>query len=162
MSHETNPLLELDGLPPFSRIRPEHVEPAIDRLLAENRQAIAERLAQGAPYTWQNLVEPLEVLEDRLERAWSPVSHLNAVINSEALRKAYNACLPRLSDYATEIGHNEGLHRAYKEVAAGGETLDTAQRKLLANALRDFHLSGVDLPPESKVRFKEISEGSPG
>ncbi len=158
MSHETNPLLELDGLPRFSRIQPEHVEPAVDQLLAENRLAISARLDQGAPYSWKNLVEPLEILEDRLERVWSPVSHLNAVVNSEPLRNAYNACLPKLSEYATEMGHNEGLYRAYKAVAEGGEALDEAQRKLLENALRDFHLSGVDLPPERKARFKEISE----
>jgi oligopeptidase A len=158
MRDAANPLLELDGLPPFSRIRPEHVEPAVNRLLADSRTAVEERLERGAPYTWKNLVEPLEVLDDRLDRAWAPVSHMNSVVNSEALRKAYNACLPKLSQYATDMGHNEALYRAYKAVAEGDEPLDRAQRKLLENALRDFHLSGVDLPAEEKARFKAISE----
>ena len=153
----SNPLLELDGLPPFSKIRPEHVEPAIDALLAEGR-ALTERLLEaGGPYTWKNLVEPLELFDDRLSRAWSPVSHMNSVVNSDELREAYNACLPKLSDYATEMGQNEQLFAAYKAVAEGDEPLDPAQRKLLEHALRDFHLSGVDLPPDDKARFKAIS-----
>jgi oligopeptidase A len=152
-----NPLLELDGLPPFSHIRPEHVEPAIDHLLAESR-ALTERLLQsGGPYTWESLIQPLELADDRLSRAWSPVSHMNAVVNNDELRQAYNACLPKLSDYATEMGQNERLYRAYREVADGEESLDRAQKKSLENALLDFHLSGVDLPPEQKQRFKEIS-----
>jgi len=155
---DENPLLNLSGLPPFSRIRPEHVEPAIDRLLAEGREQIAALLDQGAPYTWDNLIEPLERLDDRIGRAWSPVSHMNSVVDSEPLRAAYNACLPKLSDYATEIGQNERLQAAYQAVADGDEALDHAQRKLLENALRDFHLSGVDLPEAEKARFKEISQ----
>lgn len=152
-----NPLLELDGLPPFSQIRPEHVEPAMDRLLAENRALTESLLQSGGPFTWENLIQPLELADDRLSRAWSPVSHMNAVMNNDELRQAYNACLPKLSEYATEMGQNERLYRAYREVAEGEPLLDTAQKKSLENALLDFHLSGVDLPPEQKQRFKEIS-----
>ena len=154
----SNPLLEQTGLPAFSKIRPEHVEPAIDQLLAENRRRIAELLENVQQPTWQNLVEPIEEWEDRLSRVWSPVSHLNSVMNSEALRAAYNACLPKLSDYGTEMGHNERLYAAYKAVAENADALDEGQRKVLDNALRDFHLSGVDLPPDKKQRFKEISQ----
>ncbi|HEC16813.1 MAG TPA: oligopeptidase A [Sedimenticola sp.] len=154
-----NPLLNLTGLPPFSRIKPEHVGPAIDRLLAEGRALVHELLdLKGPPYTWAGLIQPLEEQEDRLNRAWSPVSHMNAVVNTEEMRKAYNACLPKLSEYATEMGHNQRLHAAYKAIAEGHEALDQAQRKVLENALRDFHLAGVDLPPEKKARFKEISQ----
>jgi oligopeptidase A len=150
-----NPLIDMPGLPPFGRIRPEHVEDAIDTLLARNRARIAE-LAQGAELpTWENFIEPLEMLGDSLERAWSPVGHLNAVMNSEALRAAYNACLPKLSDYASELGQNRALFEGYRAVAAQ-EHLDATQRQLLANALRDFHLSGVDLPPDQQSRFKAI------
>ena len=150
-----NPLIDMPGLPPFGRIRPEQVEPAIDTLLARNRARIAE-LAQGAELpTWENFIEPLEMLGDSLERAWSPVGHLNAVMNSEALRAAYNACLPKLSDYASELGQNRALFEGYRAVAAQ-EHLDATQRQLLANALRDFHLSGVDLPPDQQSRFKAI------
>jgi oligopeptidase A len=150
-----NPLIDMPGLPPFGRILPEHVEDAIDTLLARNRARI-EELAQGAELpTWENFIEPLEMLGDSLERAWSPVGHLNAVMNSEALRAAYNACLPKLSDYASELGQNRALFEGYRAVAAQ-EHLDATQRQLLANALRDFHLSGVDLPPDQQSRFKAI------
>lgn len=154
----TNPLLEQTGLPAFSSIQPEHVEPAIDHLLAENRRCVAELLDAVKQPSWLNLVEPIEEWEDRLGRVWSPVSHMNAVVNGEDLRAAYNACLPKLSDYGTEMGQNEGLFAAYKAVAAEKEELDDAQRKVLDNALRDFHLSGVDLPPAEKARFKQISQ----
>jgi oligopeptidase A len=105
---QPNPLLEMDGLPPFHAIRPEHVEPAIDTVLAENRAAIT-RLLQRREHCWDTLLAPLEELDDRLSRTWSPVSHLNAVMNSDELRAAYNACLPKLSAYATELGQNEDL-----------------------------------------------------
>ena len=153
-----NPLLTMDGLPPFSQIRPEHVEPAIDFLLADNRQRIEALLDGLDTPTWETLVAPIEEWEDRLSRVWSPVGHLNAVMNNEALRSAYNACLPKLSDYATEMGQNERLFRAYKAVAESGAGLDEGQRKVLDNALRDFHLSGIDLPAEQKARFKAISQ----
>jgi oligopeptidase A len=153
-----NPLLEQTGLPAFSQIKPEHVEPAIDQLLADNRRRIADLLDDGEAPSWDNLVEPIEEYEDTLGRAWSPVSHLNAVLNSDALRAAYNACLPKLSDYSTEMGHNEQLYLAYKAVAEQASALDEAQRKVLENALRDFHLSGVDLPADRKARFKAISQ----
>ena len=154
----TNPLLSMDGLPPFSKIRPEHVEPAIDFLLADNRRRIESLLDRLEAPTWDALVAPIEEWEDRLSRAWSPVGHLNAVMNNEALRSAYNACLPKLSDYATEMGQNERLFRAYQAVAESAAALDEGQRKVLENALRDFHLSGIDLPPEQKARFKVISQ----
>lgn len=154
----TNPLLEQAGLPLFSKIKPEHVEPAIDQLLADNRRRIDDLLDNAEQPSWDNLVEPIEEWEDHLERVWSPISHMNAVTNSEELRAAYNACLPKLSDYGTEMGHNERLFLAYKAVAEHAKDLDDAQRKVLDNALRDFHLSGVDLAPDKKQRFKEISQ----
>ncbi len=153
-----NPLLNLTGLPPFSRIRPEHVEPAIDQLLAEGRTLVRSLLESRGPHSWQSLIEPLDLADDRLGRAWSPVSHLNAVLNSDALREAYNACLPKLSEYATEMGQNEALFAAYRAVAAQDTGLDKAQQKVLEHALRDFRLSGVDLPPEQKARYKAISQ----
>jgi len=160
MTMMNNPLLENHPLPPFSHIKPEHVEPAIRQLLDESRKAIEARLEQGAPYTWDNLVEPLEDIDDRINRAWSPVGHLNAVVNSDELREAYNACLPILSEYATEVGQNDRLFQAYRALAEGPEfaTLDQAQRKIVENALRDFRLSGVDLPEEKKQRFKAIAQ----
>ena len=156
----TNPLMSLRGLPPFGAIQPQHVEPAIDQILSDNRAAIALLLEGGQGYTWANLIEPLEELADRLSRAWSPVGHMNSVANNPELRAAYNACLPKLSDYATEMGQNERLYQAYQAIADGDEwsSLDSAQKKIIDNALRDFRLSGVALPVEKKARFKAIMQ----
>ncbi|HLF97750.1 MAG TPA: oligopeptidase A [Methylococcaceae bacterium] len=156
---DKNPLLESFHLPPFSRIRPEHVGPAIRHLLAENRKAVDALLGEAKCFTWNSLVVPLENLDDRLGRAWSPVGHLNAVVNSDELRTAYNACLPLLSEYGTELGHNRKLFEAYKMLAerAGFLRLDDVQKKIVDDALRDFHLSGVDLPDDKKARFKDIA-----
>lgn len=155
-----NPLLNLRDLPPFSAIRPEHVEPAIDQILADNRQCISELLDATDDYHWDNFVVTLEKLEDRLSRAWSPISHMNSVVNNDALREAYNACLPKLSQYATELGQNARLFSAFKQIAEGPEyaLLNTAQRKAIDNALRDFRLSGVDLPEDKKTRYMEIQQ----
>jgi oligopeptidase A len=156
---QSNPLLSPFTLPPFSQIQPQHVEPAIRQLLNDNRRALETLLERQDGYTWENLVRPLEDLDDRLSKAWSPVGHMNAVVNSEELRAAYNACLPLLSEYSTELGHNRKLYQAYKSLAEGPEwaKLDEAQRKIVKDALRDFHLSGVDLPEEQKARFKDIA-----
>ena len=155
-----NPLLQMDGLPPFSKIKPEHAEPAIDALLAEGRQAVADLLAATTEYSWDNFVQPLEALEERLGRAWSPVSHLNSVMNSDELREAYNACLPKLSDYGTEMSQHEGLYQAFKQIADSADyaLLDTAQKKIIDNAMRDFRLSGIDLPVDKQARYKEIMQ----
>ncbi|MCF7992852.1 MAG: M3 family metallopeptidase [Thiohalocapsa sp.] len=152
-----NPLLENAPLPAFCRIRPEHVEPAIDQLLADGRKLIAELTAKADEATWETFVDPIEEEDDRLSRAWGPVSHLNSVMNSDELRAAYNACLPKLSDYASEVGQNPDLYRAYKRVSEQ-PGLNAAQRKMLENTLRDLHLAGVDLPPEKKTRYREISQ----
>ncbi|MEJ2405798.1 MAG: oligopeptidase A [Candidatus Thiodiazotropha sp.] len=153
-----NPLLDMPGLPAFSKITPETVEPAIDQLLQENRALTERLLDQDQEPTWDNFIEPLEEADDRLSRAWSPVSHMNSVVNNDALREVYNACLPKLSEYATEMGQNSRLCEAYKQVARQSQDLDTAQQKLLDNALLDFRLSGVDLPEDKKQRYKEISQ----
>ena len=152
-----NPLLHLSGLPPFSKIKPEHIEPAVDQLLAEGRALVQSVLDSEQSPTWQSLVERLDLEDDKLGRAWSPVSHMNSVVNSDELREAYNTCLPKLSEYATEVGQNAALFAAYKAVAEQGGELDAAQQKVLEHALRDFHLSGVDLPPEQKARYKGIN-----
>ncbi|RLW67683.1 MAG: oligopeptidase A [gamma proteobacterium symbiont of Stewartia floridana] len=147
----------MTGLPPFSRIEPPMVEPAIDALLQANRQTMESLLNTIASPSWGNFVEPLEVVEDRLSRTWSPVSHMNSVVNHDELREVYNACLPKLSDYATEVGQNSKLCEAYKKVAEQAD-LDDAQKKMLENTLLEFRLSGVDLPEDKKQRFKEISQ----
>jgi oligopeptidase A len=160
MSNPNNPLLEEYTLPPFSKIKPEHVEPAIDQLLTDARSVVKEKLAGTDHYTWENLIEPLEDADDRIHKAWSPVSHMNSVVNSDELRDAYNACLPKLSEYGTEMGQNTGLFKAYQAISESDEYqgFDIAQKKIIENALRDFHLSGVDLETAKKDRYKEISQ----
>ncbi len=156
----TNPLLTAVDLPSYAAIQPEHVEPAIDYLLAENRAAIEKLLAGCVEPTWDHLIQPLEELDDRLNRAWSPVNHLHSVQDSAALRAAYNACLPKLSAYHTELGQHQGLYQAYQHIANGPEyaRLDAAQRKVIDDALRDFRLSGIALPPEQRARYKDIQQ----
>ncbi|MBN4079132.1 oligopeptidase A [Beggiatoa alba] len=153
----TNPLLNLTDLPPFDTIKPEHVKPAIEQILADNRAAIEALLNNDTPASWDSVMRPLEDLEDRLARAWSPVSHMNSVINSDELRDAYNACLPKLSEYATELGQNQQLFATFEAVAKD-TTLSVPQQKAIKNALRDFRLSGVDLPEDKKQRYMAIKQ----
>ncbi|MGJ7459388.1 oligopeptidase A [Halomonas sp. MA07-2] len=155
-----NPLLDAHELPPFADIRPEQVVPAIEELLAENRTAIEALVARAeaeAP-SWESLAAPLESLNDRLARAWSPVSHLNGTMNSPELREAYQACLGKLSEYSTWLGQHAGLFGAWQALKEGPAwtTLDEGQRRTVDNTLRDFRLAGVDLPAEQKQRYGEI------
>ncbi|WNF47008.1 oligopeptidase A [Pseudomonas sp. SG20056] len=154
-----NPLLQAFDLPSYTAIRPEHVEPAVDRILADNRTAMSQLLEQqsGTP-SWEGLVLALDELGARLGQAWSPVSHLNAVCNSPELRAAYEACLPKLSEYWTEIGQNQPLFQAYQKLAESPAAagFDVAQKTILEHALRDFRLSGIDLPAEQQKRYGEI------
>lgn len=155
----TNPLLEDYELPPFGSIRVEHIEPAIDAVLKNNLEEI-EKIAESQPDTWAALVKPLEVLDDRLHKAWSPVSHLNSVVSEESLRQAYNNCLPKLSDYATQVGQHQKLYQAFLKIEQSQEfkTLDQAKQKVITNALRDFKLQGIALPKEKQEAFKKVSK----
>ncbi|HCT5133915.1 TPA: oligopeptidase A [Aeromonas hydrophila] len=153
-----NPLLTMDSLPPFSQIQPDQVQPAVTQAIADCKQKISDVLAQRDPHTWDSLIAPLEEVNDRLARIWSPVSHLNSVLNSEALRAAHDACLPLLSEFQTYVGQHEGLYQAYRELAESDDfpLLSGAQRKEIQNTLRDFRLSGIGLPAEAQQRYGEI------
>ena len=155
-----NPLLELTDLPAFDQIRPEHVEPAVDQTLAEVRGQIENLLQAGPPFSWETTLAPLELVLNRLHRVWSPVSHLNAVVNSDALRDAYNACLPKLSAFETELGQHEGLYRAVKTIADSPEfsQLNPAQQQSVRHRLRDFRLMGIALDARGRARFGEIQQ----
>jgi oligopeptidase A len=151
-----NPLLAHAPLPPFSNIRPEHVEPAMREVLAAGRARIDELAAVGEP-TFAGVVAPLEELHHRVSRVWSPVSHLNAVVNSESLRASYNACLPLLSAYQTDLAQSEPLYRAYEGIAKReGPALGPVERRVVEHALRDFRLAGVGLDVDRKRRFKAV------
>ena len=155
-----NPLLKSNELPPFSHILPEHVRPAIESIVADNEQAIAALLASGKGKDWTSLQEPLDALDDRLSQAWSPVGHMNAVVNSEDLRAVYNDCLPLLSEYSTRIGQNRQLFDAYQALADSAEfgQLNSAQQKVINDTLRDFRLAGVALDDDKKARYGEIKK----
>src|SRR5262245_55686685 len=154
----TNPLLDHRALPAFDAIRAEHVEPAVGQRLDENRAQLRELLATRT-HSFATLIEPMERLQHALNRTWSPVSHLNGVMNHAELRTAYTACLPRLSEYQTELGQNEVLYGHYQTIfERERDRLDAAQRKLVENALRDFRLAGVGLDEARKARFKEIMQ----
>ncbi|MGL6006298.1 oligopeptidase A [Aeromonas sobria] len=153
-----NPLLTMDALPPFSQIQPEQVQPAVVQAIADCKQKISDVLAQNETHTWDSLIAPLEEVNDRLARIWSPVSHLNSVLNSEALRVAHDACLPLLSEFQTYVGQHEGLYQAYLGLSQSDDfpLLSGAQRKEILNTLRDFRLSGIGLPAEAQQRYGEI------
>ena len=151
-----NPLLALESLPAFDSIRPHHARPALERVLAENRALIETLLAQSEP-SFATLVVPLEEAHHRLGRVWSPIGHLNGVANTAEMRAAYNECIPLLTAYSAELGQNARLSAAYAAVLEReGAGLAPAAHKLVANALRDFRLAGVDLPEAPKRRLREI------
>ena len=143
----SNPLLENSPLPLFSKIEPQHIQPAVEQLIQECRDTVEDVLKQ--PHlNWENFCQPLAEANDRLSRAWSPVSHLNSVKNSPELREAYQACLPLLSEYGTWVGQHKGLYEAYQQLKNSPEFADysQAQKKAIENSLRDFELSGISLP----------------
>jgi len=147
-----------DELPVFSSIRPHHVQPALRNVLQSNRAEIAE-LVKQSDYSWSNFINPLDDLSDRLQRVWSPVSHMNSVVNSDDLRKTYNECLPLISEYHTELGQHAGLYKAYQSLAESDayQSYDVGQKTVIENALRGFRLSGINLNDSDKARFKQIS-----
>ena len=154
MSH--NPLIDYPDLPPFSEIRPEHVKPAVEQLVEAGRERIRKVLADG-DFSYRALELTLAEEDERLEKAFGPVGHLNAVAQDEALREAYNACLPLISEYSTEVGQNSELFAAYQALRDSDEfnTLTPAQQKDIDNTLRDFRLSGVALPEAQKAQYME-------
>ena len=155
-----NPLLDFSGLPRFADIQPAHVTPAVDQLLAENR-ALIDRLANAPEVpTWDSFVAPLDDANERLSRAWGQAGHLNAVMNSPELREVYNANLPRITQYYTELSQDQRLYEKFKVIRAaeGFARLSPAQRKIVENELRDFRLGGAELPPDEKARFKNLRE----
>ena len=153
-----NPFLKDTELPDFAALQPQFVEPAIIRILDDNRRAINDLLDKSGGPTWNSLILPIEELEDRLEKIWSPVGHLNGVTNTSEWRQAYESVLPKLTEYHTELGQNRKLYDAYKKLAESAEysQLDEARRKVIDNALRDFRLSGVALEGEAKTRYGEL------
>src|SRR5438034_2610210 len=155
-----NPLLEFPGLPRFDAVEPSHVTLAVDELLAKARATIEEVANDRHPPTWASVVTPLAECLDRLDRAWSAVRHLNAVVNTPVLRDAFHANLPKISAFYADLGQDERLFGKYRALKASSEfaILDAGQRRMIDNELRDFRLGGAELPDDKKARFKAIQE----
>ncbi len=160
MQMDANPLLDFSGLPRFSAMRSEHIAPAIDALLAENRAIVDRLTGPETPATWADFAQPLEEAAERLGRAWGVVGHLHAVLDSPELRDAYKANQPKMVQYWTEIGQNVRLFEKYKALRASPEfaRLAPAQARVVDNEIRDFRLSGAELEPDQKKRYAEIQD----
>lgn len=156
----TNPLLDFSGLPRFADIRTEHITPAVEQLIADNRAIIARIRDDAVTSSWQNFVQPMDDANERLSRAWGQVSHLNAVVNSPELREIYNANLPHVTQYYAELGQDRALFEKFKQLrnSVEFESLSHARKKIIENELRDFRLGGAELPLHKKERFLEIQE----
>jgi len=156
----SNPLLDFSGLAQFDAIKPEHVTPAVTSLLAKASALVQELEAPMDQVNWANFVEPLENATEQLGRAWSIVGHLNSVVDTPELRATYNENQPKLVEFWTALGQNLALFDKYKAVQNSAEfaQLSTARQKVITNAVRDFRLSGAELPEDKKERFAEIQE----
>ena len=151
-----NPLLDFTDLPLFDQVRPEHVGPAIDQLLAESEAALTAAVAPDLPADWTTLSRTLDVATEKLGRAWGVVGHLNAVMDTPELRAAYNAALPKVTEFWTRLGSDERLYAKYKAIDAA--TLNAEQRQAQKNALRGFVLGGAELQGAAKERYATIQE----
>jgi oligopeptidase A len=157
----TNPLLNSapNALPAFDQIRPDHAETALDAVLARNREELKTLLDKNAAPTWESFIEPLEEMSDRVSRAWGPVQHLFGVNSTAEWRKAFNACLPKLTEYGLELSQSQPLYRAYKALSESTafKTYSVTRKKVINDALRDFKLSGIALPQSEQERYKQVS-----
>jgi len=148
------------SLPTFSTIDAATVVSELEQRLTKTQDAVDACVSGCTNPTWENLVLPLDQLHDDLGNFWSPISHLNSVKNTPELRAAYNACLPKLTQYYTDLGQNKALYQAYKTLAdsADAKALSPAQTEALVQTIRDFELSGVGLEGDDKKRYGEISQ----
>ena len=155
-----NPLLDMSGLPRFDLFKVEHIQPAVKTLLEENRAAIDELVAMSETPTWDNFIQPLETLDNRFERVWGPIGHLDAVKNSDEWHEAYNSCLVDISTYHTEVGQNKGLFDKFVaiEQSEAYQSYSVAQKKVIENALLGFRLSGIALPEDQQKEFQQIAQ----
>jgi oligopeptidase A len=155
----SNPLLDTTSLPRFDEVRPQHVQPALDELIAAHRRKLATLLDDPVAKDFSSLIAPLEDMSHELSRIWSPVSHLQRVLEDPAWREAYNAALPLMTAHATELSQNKRLHAAYQQLADNmPEDATPAMHMLVAQELRDFRLSGVALPEKEQASYKQLMQ----
>jgi oligopeptidase A len=155
-----NPLLDFSGLPRYADVEVAHVAPAIDCLIAEVRAAVARIGSDARRATWDTVVAPQLVAQERLERAWNVVAHLNAVVNAPALRTAYTAALGRITALRAEVEQDARLFARYRELRAsnGFAALEPSRQRLVDTALRDFRLGGAELASAAKERLRAVRE----
>ncbi len=155
-----NPLLDFAGLPRFDAIQPSDVQPAISQLIAEARAEVARLLDPKVPATWNDFAQPLQDNLERLSRAWGIVGHLHSVNDIPPWREAYNAMLPEVTRFYAELGQNLELFKRYQAMASSPEfaALSPARQRILQNEIRDFRLSGAELPDSEKPRFQALQE----
>lgn len=160
MKNKQSVLTDFSDFPKFDLINIEDIEPTLTELLAHSRAKIEELAEATKGKTWENFILPMDEIDNALERMWSPVSHLNAVKDSDELRNAYEACLPKLTEYGTQLSQDKRLYDGYLAIKESDAFagLNMAQQKVITNALRDFKLAGVDLAEDLKPRFMEIQQ----
>ena len=156
----TNPILFRDSLPLFDQIKPSHISPAIESILKEANSLIHSLKGMGGSISWENFVEPIEMVSEKISRAWGQIEHLNAVVNSDDLRKAYNDNLIKLTEFYTNLSQDEALYKKYQSLKDGEifESLTPSQKRIIDNVLREFKLGGAELNELEKARFKVIQE----
>ena len=156
----TNPILFRDSLPLFDQIKPSHISPAIEGILKEANSLIHSLKVMGGSISWENFVEPIEMVSEKISRAWGQIEHLNAVVNSDDLRKAYNDNLIKLTEFYTNLSQDEALYKKYQSLKDGEifESLAPSQKRIIDNVLREFKLGGAELNELEKARFKVIQE----
>ena len=149
-----NPLLRNDGLPAFNSIRSEHIETAVRHTLEQQRSEL--RRAEGVTKPTFECAEELELIQNAIHRMWGPVAHLNAVLSTPEMREAYNACLPLITEFGTEVAQSEALYALFSQLEREVDPTEKTKLKLLSHTLREFRLAGVSLPTRARARFKTL------
>jgi oligopeptidase A len=155
-----NPVLNRKSLPLFDQIEPDHISPAIESMLKEANALIESLKKMSSTVSWENFVEPIEIITEKISRAWGQIEHLNAVVNSDNLRKAYNDNLIKLTDFYTNLSQDESLYKKYQSLkdSEAFKSLTSSQKRIVDNVLRDFKLGGAELNETDKKKFKTIQE----
>ncbi|MEY2929109.1 MAG: Oligopeptidase [Pseudomonadota bacterium] len=155
-----NPVLNRQSLPLFDQIKPDHISPAIESILKEANTLIESLKKKSATASWENFVEPIEIISEKISRAWGQIEHLNAVVNSDNLRKAYNDNLIKLTEFYTNLSQDESLYKKYQSLkdSEAFKSLTSSQKRIIDNVLREFKLGGAELNETDKKRFKAIQE----
>jgi len=157
---ENSSLTKTDGLPNFSALKVDEIEPVVKQVIADNKALIEQKLAELDTYTWENFVMVLDEADDHLSKLWSPISHMNSVVSNDELRVAHDNCLALFSEYSTFVGQHQGLYEAYLSIANSDtfSSLTPEQQKVIENELRDFKLAGIALDQDKKQRYGEIRQ----